>query len=110
MTPERKAAVVALALITLTFGVGGALLGEVFGSSGDSDQTFIDHFASSRNRGIDIAGSALLIAAGVAFLVLAGHSAMTVSSAVATPPCSLRRQPFSLRSEPCPPPRSRSSP
>jgi hypothetical protein len=70
MTPDRKAAVVALVLITLTFGIGGALLGEVFGSSGDSDQTFIDHVASSRNRGIDIAGSALLIAAGVAFLVL----------------------------------------
>ncbi len=69
MRPDRKAAVVALAVITLTFLVGGALLGEVFGSSGDRDQTFIDHYASSQNRGVDIAGSGLLIVAGVALVV-----------------------------------------
>ena len=69
MRSDRRAAVAALAVLTLAFLAGGALLGEVFGSSGDSDQTFIDHYASSQNRGLDIAGSALLIVSGGAFLV-----------------------------------------
>ena len=68
-TTDRRAAIVALAVFTLTFALGGMLLGEVFGSSGDSDQTFIDHYASSRNRGGDMAGSALLILSGAALLV-----------------------------------------
>ncbi len=64
-----RAVIIALALVTVTFIVSGAFLGEVFGSSGDSDQTFVAHYASSRNRGGDIAGAALLIVAGAAFLV-----------------------------------------
>ena len=66
---SRRAAIVALALVTIAFGLGGALLGEVFSSSGDSDQTFIEHYSSSGNRTGDIAGSALLILAGAAMLV-----------------------------------------
>ena len=40
---SRRVAIVAFALVTIAFALGGALLGEVFGSSGDSDQTFIEH-------------------------------------------------------------------
>ena len=69
MRSDRRAAVAALAVLTLAFLAGGALLGEVFGSSGDSDQTFIDRYGSSQNRVFDIAGSALLIVSGGALLV-----------------------------------------
>lgn len=66
---SRKAAIVGLALVTIAFAAGGTLLGEVFGSSGDSDQTFIQHYSSPGNRIGDMVGSALLIVAGAAILV-----------------------------------------
>lgn len=61
-------AVLAFALgITASF----VLLGEVFGTLGDSDPTFTEHYSSPGGRARDIAGSAALIVSGGAFIVFA---------------------------------------
>jgi hypothetical protein len=52
----------------ILFVAGGLLLGELLGSSGDSDRTFDVYFEQKSNRAADILGGYLLAASGLAFI------------------------------------------
>jgi len=55
-------------LFVVLFVAGGLLLGDLLGSSGDSDATFDAYFAEPGNRARDIAGGYLMAAAGGALI------------------------------------------
>ena len=55
------------------FAAGILTLGELGGSFGDSDETFISYYADSGNRARDIVGAYLLAGAGLSFLWFLNH-------------------------------------
>jgi hypothetical protein len=60
--------VVAGAVFVVTFVIGLALVGELVGSVGETDDTFVEHFSSDSRRLGEIVGSFLLVVAALAFL------------------------------------------
>ncbi len=54
-------------VFAVSFTAGLALLGEEIAAFGDSDRAFVEHFSTGSQRGADIAGSFLLMAAAAAF-------------------------------------------
>jgi len=50
------------------FAVSMVVLGDLLGSFADSDRAFVDHFADGGNRAKDIAGSYLLVLAGLSMI------------------------------------------
>ncbi|MGI9624942.1 MAG: hypothetical protein ACR2PK_19095 [Acidimicrobiales bacterium] len=71
MNDTKRLLIVAGAVFVVAFGVGLALLGPEVGAFGDSDAAFVEHFSTGSQRAADIAGSALLAGAAVAFMVFA---------------------------------------
>ena len=63
-----KSAARAGAVFVVLFTSGLVALGDLLGSFADSDSTFVDHFSDSGNRAKEIAGSYLLVLAGVCFV------------------------------------------
>lgn len=55
-------------LLAITFAVGGILLGDLFGSFADSDETFVEYFASSSNRIGSAVGGLFLFFSGIALI------------------------------------------
>jgi hypothetical protein len=55
-------------VFVVTFVVGLALVGELAGSVGETDETFVELFSSDSRRLGEIVGSFLLVVAGLAFL------------------------------------------
>ncbi len=70
--PDRSAAASGVAFVVLFIG-GLVPLGGLLGSFGDSDVTFETYFASTNNRVGNIAGGALLGAAGFVFIWFLNH-------------------------------------
>lgn len=66
---ERRIAALTIAVFSATFVAALMLLGDASGALGDSDPTFIDHYASASRRTGDIAGGVALVVAGASFLV-----------------------------------------
>lgn len=66
---DRRTAAIALGLFSAAFVAGGMLLGDAFGTLGDPDPSFVEHYASASRRAGDIAGGAAMVLAGGAFLV-----------------------------------------
>lgn len=52
----------------ITFAAGGILLGDLFGSFADSDETFVEYYASSSNRTGSALGGLFLLISGIALL------------------------------------------
>ncbi len=55
-------------LFVVAFVVSLALLSDEVGAFADSDRSFVEHFSTGSQRGADIAGSVLLVAAAAAFM------------------------------------------
>ena len=68
MAGSARAVAVTSAVFVVAFVVGLAQLGDLAGSVGGSDDTFVEHFSSGSQRAVDIAGSLLLVVAAMAFL------------------------------------------
>ena len=63
-----RSAVDAGAVFVVAVVVGLALVGELAGSVGETDETFVEHFSSDSRRLGEIVGSFLLVVAALAFL------------------------------------------
>ncbi len=68
MAGSNRVITVTGGIFVATFTVGLVLLGGLVGSFADSDETFVEHFSSGSQRGVDIAGSVLLVVAAVVFV------------------------------------------
>ena len=69
----------------LLFVAGILALGELSGSVGDSDETFISYYADSGTRARDIVGGYLLAGAGLSFLWFLNHLRGRLSTAESGP-------------------------
>lgn len=68
MAGSNRAMGITGGLFVVAFTAGLALLGDELGAFADSDQAFIDHFSTGSQRGTDIAGAVLLVAAAATFM------------------------------------------
>ena len=68
MSDTTRAAGICGVLFAITFAVGGILLGDLFGSFADSDETFTEYYASNSNQNGSALGGLLLLISGIAFL------------------------------------------
>ena len=68
MAGSSRAITVAGGIFVAAFTVGLVLLSGLAGSFGDSDDTFVEHFSSGSQRGVDIAGSVSFVVAAVVFV------------------------------------------
>ena len=68
MAESKRFLSVTGAVFAVAFGIGLGLLGPEVGAFGDSDRAYVEHFSGGSQRGADIAGSILLLAAAAAFM------------------------------------------
>lgn len=68
---NSRASAVSGIVFALTFAAAGILLGDLFGSFADSDETFVEYYESTSNRNGSALGGLLLFASGVALIPFA---------------------------------------
>ena len=68
MAESGRAAVITSVVFVLSFVAGLALVAELAGSVGETDETFVEHFSSDSRRVGEIVGALLLVVAALAFL------------------------------------------
>lgn len=63
-----RASAISGIVFALTFATSGILLGDLFGSFADSDETFVEYFDSSSNRTGSAVGGVVLFLSGIALI------------------------------------------
>lgn len=80
-TVYRRDAFAGGILFAVAFGGAGFLLGDLWGSFGDSDDTFSEYYGSTSNRAGSVAGAVLLFVSGLAMLPFIGGLGRRIEAA-----------------------------